>query len=147
MPAGQIVRAGQRPGERIGVTTRTSDSAAFTTTEVVIDSITVSLVQGRTYKIRWTVAWVSTVANDTVFSRIRENNVTGTQLQILRINIPTTGGLGTRWDGTVEAEYTAVASGNKTFVGTGTRATGTGNIVADADATFPIRLYVEYVSG
>ncbi|WP_162959150.1 hypothetical protein [Micromonospora tulbaghiae] len=113
----------------------------------MIDSITVPVVAGRTYKIRWTVAWGSTVAGDTVFSRIREDAVGGAQLQIMRINITATGGAGTRWDGTVEAEYTATVTGNKTFVGTGTRATGTGNINAKAAADFPIRLYVEYVSG
>lgn len=134
-------------GARIGTNIRTSDSGTFTTTETLIDSVTVPLVSGRTYLIRWTVAWGSSVAADTVFGRIRADSVAGTQLQILRVNIPATGGAGTRWNGTIEAEYTATATGNKTFVGTGVRATGTGNINAKGDATFPIYLYVNYIRG
>lgn len=148
MPAGQIIRAGQIPGERLSpVSIRTANFTGITTTETAIDWATVSLVAGRTYKVRWTVAWGSTVAGDTVFGRIREDSVTGNQLMIMRTNIPATGGVGTRWDGTIEAEYTATATGSKGFYGTGVRATGTGSISAQGDPSFPILLYVEYVRG
>ncbi|MFY1658582.1 hypothetical protein [Micromonospora sp. WMMD1274] len=141
-----ITPAEANVGRRVGdPTVRTSDSAAFTG-ETVIDSVTVPVVSGRTYKIRWTVAWGSTVAGDSVFSRIRVDDLAGAQLQIMRVSVVATGGAGTRWDGTVEGEYTAVSTGNKTFVGTGARATGTGNISAKAASDFPIRLYVECVA-
>jgi hypothetical protein len=145
--AGFQLVAGRIPGERLATTIRTSDSSGFTTTETVIDSVTAALVSGRTYRVRWVVAWASTVSADTVFSRLREDNLTGTQLQLLRCALTTAAGAGTRWVGAVEAEYTAVSSGNKTFVGTGVRVTGTGTITAHAASTYPIYLYVDYIRG
>ncbi|MEU4589990.1 hypothetical protein [Micromonospora aurantiaca (nom. illeg.)] len=137
---------------RVGENTpRVADSGVFTTVEAAIDSVTVPLVSGRTYRVRWNVAWAGTVAGDTVFTRIREDDgstpPTGTQLQIIRTEIVTTGGTGTRWPATIEADYTAAATGNKTFVGTGIRASGAGNINAHAGANFPITMTVDYVKG
>ncbi|AXH89396.1 hypothetical protein AB0N38_26170 [Micromonospora aurantiaca] len=132
---------------RVGKNTRTADSGVFTTVEAAIDSVTVPLVSGRTYRVRWNVAWAGTLAGDTVFTRLRENNVTGTQLNIIRSEIVATGGAGTRWPATIEADYTAVATGNKTFVGTGIRTSGSGNINAHAGTDFPITMTVDYVEG
>ncbi|MEU8371227.1 hypothetical protein [Micromonospora tulbaghiae] len=132
---------------RVGKNTRTADSGTFTIVEAAIDSVTVPLVSGRTYRVRWNVAWAGTLAGDTVFTRLRENNVSGTQLNIIRSEIVATGGAGTRWPATIEADYTAVATGNKTFVGTGIRVTGSGNINAHAGADFPITMTVDYVEG
>lgn len=132
---------------RVGKNTRTADSGTFTTVEAAIDSVTVPLVSGRTYRVRWNVAWAGTLAGDTVFTRLRENNVSGTQLNIIRSEIVATGGAGTRWPATIEADYTAVATGNKTFVGTGIRTSGSGNINAHAGSYFPITMTVDYVEG
>lgn len=127
---------------------RTADSGVFTTVEAAIDTVTAPLVAGRTYRVRWNVAWASTAAGDTVFTRLREDTGTGNQLQLIRTEIVTTGGTGTRWPATIEAEYTAVATGNKTFVGTGVRVgVSGGNISAHADPTFPILMTVDYVKG
>lgn len=145
--AGQQLVAGRIPGERIMTNTRTSNSGNVTTTETTIDSVTAALVVGRTYRVRWTAAVDSSVAGDTAFVRLREDSVSGSQLQIMRVHLPTTGGAGTHWPATIEAEYTALATGNKTFVGTLVRVTGTGDIIVEAAATSPVYLYVDYIRG
>lgn len=133
---------------RVGTNTRTSASSGVTTTETTIDSVTAALVSGRTYRIRWNAAIKSSVAGDTVFVRLREDNTAGTQMNIIRVECPATGGSGTRYLATIEAEYTAGSTGNKTFVGTIVRASGTtGSYTVEADTTYPVLLTVDYVSG
>lgn len=132
---------------RIATNTRTTVSSGITTTETVIDSVTAALVSGRTYKVRWTAAIGVSVAGDTSFVRLREDNLAGTQMNILRVHGVSTGGTGTRWPAEIEAEYTAASTGNKTFVGTLVRATGTGSHTIQGDSSFPVLLTVEYVSG
>jgi hypothetical protein len=145
--AGYQLVAGRIPGERIATTIRTSDSSGVTTTETTIDSVTAALVTGRTYRVRWTARVDGSVNADTLFVRIREDNVSGNQLQILRVEVPATGGVGTGYPGTIEAEYTAVATGNKTFVGTIVRASGTGTVNIEAGPNRPVYLYVDYIRG
>lgn len=139
------VIAGMQPAQkRIATTKAEVDSATFTTTEVVIDSVTASLVIGKIYKVRWVVSFQSSVADDMVNVRIREDTVLGTEMQSRRVlSAIATAGAG--FDGSVEAEYTAVATGSKTFVGTGDRSTGTGNITAEGAAIRPRFLYVDYI--
>lgn len=145
--AGQSAIAGQVPGERLGQDIDTSDTATFTTTETVVSSVTVDLVNGRTYKVRFVGTMQSDVNGDLINARIREDNSTGTQLQLRREQSTTnTAGSGPSFD--MEAEYTAVATGSKTFVATGVRgAGGTGNITCEGAATQPRYLYVDYCRG
>lgn len=142
-----LIAGGRVSGSRIATGVRDAVFTNITGVEVAIDWITVPLVAGRTYRVRWTAAWGSSVAGDTAFSRLRQDSVAGTLMQIVRVNIAATGGAGTRWDGTVEAEYTATATGNKTFYATGVRATGTGSLTVQGDPTFPVYLTVDYIRG
>lgn len=146
--AGQQLVAGRVPGERIATTISTAASSNVTTTETKIDTVVASLVSGRIYRITWDTGLLSSVAGDSGFVRIREDDgITGTQLQLMRINIANTGGSGSRWPARIEAEYTAASTGSKTFSATLIRATGTGNVTTQAAATYPAYLYVDYIRG
>lgn len=131
------------PGQRIATTRTESDSSTFTA-ETLIDSVTASLISGNVYRVRWVSSMQSSVANDTVNARIREDDLVGTQLVVRReVSTVTTAGSGP--DTSVETEYTAVATGDKTFVATGARSTGTGNITAEGSANTPRLLYVDFI--
>lgn len=143
--AGFQLVAGRIPGERIATNVATSDTSTFTTTETVIDSVTAALVSGRTYRIRFYAGFATTVNDSFVIAKIREDNLTGTTLMERNTALNTTSAAGIFV--VTEAEYTAVSTGNKTFVTTGQRNGGTGTLHADGAATRPRYLYVEYISG
>lgn len=140
--AGDIIRASD-PFKRIATTVETTDSATFTGTETVIGTVTAALVSGRTYRVRVHTRIGTTVANDIAIVRLREDNVTGTEMTSARSGAMDTSGLGNVI--TAEAEYTAAATANKTFVVTGIRTTGTGNLRRVAATNRPAYLYVDYV--
>jgi hypothetical protein len=144
--AGQQLVAGRIPGERIGKTTVTSDSATFTA-ETVVMTLVIPTVVGRTYEI-W--AWVtlsSTVDNDDVRAVIREDSISGSLLQEsnweLTMDLQSTRGMSE----VLVADYTADATENKTFVVTGTQAAGTGVIRLEASGNKPSSIWANYVSG
>lgn len=143
---GQVaVNAGGLVSSRVATTVRTSNTSTFTA-ETLINTVTADLVIGRTYKVSWAFRWDSDVAGDTAFARIRDTNLAGTQLQNWRAdsrltNVVTSSGWGFR----VEVEFTAVATGSKTFAATLARATGSGNLVVVASAAGPDYLYVDFV--
>lgn len=127
------------------MTPETADSATFTTTVTSIASVTAQLVTGRVYKLRLITHIASTVAGDRVDLAIRENNTAGTELQTLTAApIDTTTSAGHYFD--VEAQFTAVATGSKTFVGTAARQAGTGTLRREAASTRPTLFYVDCVS-
>jgi len=136
---------GTTSGGRAATTVRTSDSSGVTTTETVIDSVTAYLISGSIYRVRWVAAVNSTVSADTAFIRIREDNLAGDQLQLERVPMALTGGSGTRYPAHIEAEFTADATGNKTFVSTLIRASGSGTVNVAGASNFPVYLYVDYV--
>jgi len=143
--AGQRIIAGKMPGERIATDTDTANSGAVTTTEVSCQEVTAPLVSGRLYRIRWASQINSTVADDTVISRIREDSgIAGTQLFGTHTEI---GAANLGQPVVIEAEYTALATGDQTFSGTLIRNSGSGNVARVAGSTAPSLLYVEYVSG
>lgn len=112
--------------ERQATTTLTADSSTWSNTpEVAATSVTATLVSGQKYAI-WFHGRVSAdVAADTAGLRIREDaGVSGTQLGFTNHSIATTSGNG--FTTTCYAEYTAAASGSKTFTLTGQRTAGTG---------------------
>lgn len=112
--------------ERVATTILTADTSTWDDTpEVAATSVTGTLVSGQKYKI-WFHGRVSTdVAADTAGLRIREDaGVAGTQLGFTNVGMPSTSGNG--FTTTVYAEYTAAASGSKTFTLTGQRTAGTG---------------------
>jgi len=110
--------------ERVNSTPIVADSATWNATEASITTVAATLVSGQKYKI-WFSGRISTdVAADAANLRIREDNLTGTQLQLHQVYLPTTTGNG--WGTYFYAEYTAVASASKTFALTAQRSIGTG---------------------
>lgn len=112
--------------EREEASAITSDSSTWDDTpEVSAMTVTSDLVSGDLYKI-WFMGRVSTdVAGDYTGLRIREDSISGTQLQFSgNIYLPTTTGNG--FPQYLYAQYTAVATAAKTFVLTGARQAGTG---------------------
>lgn len=130
--------------KRIATTTLTTDSAGFTTTETSIGSVTASLVDGVTYSITAHGAIDSSASGDSCDVRIREDSVSGTEMTLRRIHLIDDTG---RWGFTVYAEYTATATGSKTFHVTGDRPGGAGGtLVRKASATIPTYIFVDRVS-
>jgi hypothetical protein len=122
------------------LTAAVTNSAGFTGTEIVTDTITVALVSGVRYKVTHDAAWQSTVAGDGVLIRIRQDSLAGTGMQAYRV---LTGVAGAEYAGHVEAFYTAGATGNKTFVATSVRSGGTGTVIRIGVSGQPSNLYVE----
>jgi hypothetical protein len=145
--AGQQLVAGRIPGELIGVATPvTSDSSTFTTTETEVASRQVPLVSGRTYRVKFTGGWNSTVLGDAVTVRLREDSSSGNLLDsgtLLTTLVSASRGA----KGPLEAPYTATATGDKTFKVTGQREAGTGQCRMAAATSRPAIFEVLYVSG
>ena len=128
---------------RIATTIETSDSSTFTTTLTAIASVTAALVSGRTYKVRAITHLRTTVAADTANVQLREDNTAGTEMQTAAaVEIPSTTAGGHYF--TLETEFTAVSTANKTFVLCAQRASGTGTLVREAAGIRPTLLYVDY---
>lgn len=130
---------------RIATAAATSDSSTFTTTETQVMSVTAPLVNGQTYRVRFIGALKSTVANDRVTTRLHQDNTAGADMQNQNTVITTTTGTTSGYPVMFEAEYTAVATGNKTFVVTGQRVGGSGDINLEAGSDHPSYIYVDYV--
>lgn len=117
---------------RIAITSLTADSVATvgTTESGALHSVAGTLISGTTYRIRWIGNVSASVAGDCYFIRIRQDTATGTQIGQAQNYCDTTSNVG--FTTLVEAEYTAVSTGAKTFVVTVTRndGTGVGNIRA-----------------
>ena len=141
--AGLRAEAGRIPGERIATTVETSDSTTFTTAETQVSSVTAPVVSGRIYRVRFAGGWQSTVADDTVSVRIREDTSSGTQLLLRVVDVFRTGSFTAA--PALEVEYTADATEDKVFVLTAQRLTGSGTINLDAAASGPSYLYVDYI--
>jgi hypothetical protein len=90
-------------------------------------------------------SFASSVAGDALFVRIREDTLAGTQLQSTAFTIDTTTSVG--WKLTLEAEYTADATEDKTFKLTAIRAGGSGNCRLETAADHPAYLYADYIRG
>lgn len=118
---------------------RETNSAAYTT-ETLLDTLTVPVVDGRRYKIIWDGMFFVTGSLNTVCRlMIRENNITGTILQLRQV-VPVV--LAQGEPVRAEAFYTATSTENKTFVATGIRATGGGTVTAQAVGA-PTMFYAE----
>ena len=137
----EIVSGYVVPG-RVDTTEDTSSSGAITTTETIVLTITAPLINTVTYRITAYFLTQLSVATDVFVSRLREDDASGTQLQNARIANGVTNSVFPCY---MEVEYTATATGNKTFVVTLLRTSGTGNIVMNAGATQPCYLYIDYV--
>lgn len=143
--AGRTADAGRIPGQRIETEIETSDSSTFTDTETSVMSVTASLVSGRTYRVRFHGSFQSTNNGDEVAARIREDDASGTEKNSDVRTLDHGNSLGHKI--TIEAEHTAASTGDQTFVVTGTRATGSGNLHLEAQSNRPAYLYVDYIRG
>lgn len=144
--AGQTARIGRRPFERIATDAQVTDSANVGTTEAVVQSATASLVNGRTYRVRFYSGINGDVNNIQYNAILRQDNLAGTAIDVHRKRIEVTGS-SIGWHCVLESYFTAVATGNKTFVVTLQRVSGSGNVWREAGTNHPSRLYVEYISG
>lgn len=145
MAAGQELVAGRYPGERIATSPYDSDSTGFTTTETEVASVTAALVTGRTYRVRLHIRIGTSAANDIVNMRIRQDTTGGAEMTVDPLTLTSAGVAGNLFD--VEVEHTASATGNKTFVATAQRTSGSGTIRREAAANRPTYLYVDYIRG
>lgn len=145
--AGQQLTANRIPGERITETEEVADSSTFTTSETEVISVTAALVVGRRYAITGRIGFMSTVSGDTVTCRLREDNTSGTQLDMAEVEI-SRGNLTTvKYVAIVYAEFTAGSTGNQEFICSGTRTGGSGTCRMEADTTRPSYLTVDYIRG
>lgn len=146
-PAGNfVIGAVSRvyPRSRIATQVRDVNSAAFTTTETVTDTVTASLIEGLTYTVNSFISVRSSAAGDRDLVRVREDTLTGTVLRSANVFVQATG-TATDFPLYQEVLYTAIATGDKTFVLTGSRAAGTGSITHTAGTANRAYLYVELV--
>jgi hypothetical protein len=123
-----------------------TDSAAITTVATVIATATGNLVAGRTYHIRLITHLGSSVSSDTANLNIKEDTVSGTELQGAAA-LPLVGSASAGIYYQISTDYTAVATGSKTFVGTLVRSAGSGNVRREAAAIRPTYLTVDYAYG
>lgn len=137
------LEAGRIPGERIATEEVTSDSSTFTTTETEIASVEASVVNGRTYKVVFHGAFENTV-DGVIRVSLYQDTLGGTRLTLRDIGIETAG---TAQVIHVEAEYTASATEDKTFVVGGDVTNGGGTANLNAAPSFPTYLYVDYIRG
>lgn len=143
---GRTARLGRRPFERIATDAQTSDSANIGATETVVQSLTVPLVSGRTYRIGW-ISGVNTDTNNAQYNAIlREDSIAGAARDVHRKRIEVLGS-SIGWWSRLEVFYTAGSTGNKTFVVTLQRVSGSGNVWREAGTNHPSRLYADYVEG
>lgn len=146
---GQKLVGGRIPGQLVGdVSVVTADSATFTTTETQVQTVTVPLVSGRTYKVCWMPKWRSTATGDSIVQRIREDSLAGNELQVARVVTGRDAGT-TGYGALIVTLFTAVATANKTFSFTGQRghASDTGTINLEGGGSHPNLAWVEYWYG
>jgi hypothetical protein len=132
------------PGQRIATSTRTASVGTFTA-ETVIDTLVAPLITGKTYMLTWYGRLFKDVADGIARFRIREDSISGTVLAISQLYTTVT--INQSFPTIIKVQYTAVATGDKTFVTTANRQTGTGNLTAQAAADTVAYFYIEYVEG
>jgi hypothetical protein len=132
---------------RINKLAITADSATFTTAEFEFGTIAGSLVTGWTYQVNVHAACTSTTATDMGALRIRQDTSAGTQMQTIHwvLNNPQNAiAVGTPY--WVVADYTAVATGSKTFSCTMQReGTSAGTFQMRAGGSRPTYLFLNLV--
>lgn len=143
--AGEIYEPSAIP-RRVGITQGTADLTATSgATEKVIDAVTVSVVAGKTYTLRYVFhyAWVTGSVGDGYFVRIRQGGLAGTQLTYAIADIVNvTGIVLTR---IAEVDWVASSTGSQTFTTTVGRASGTGTCTIRGSASQPRQLTAQFV--
>lgn len=119
----------------------TTSSAAFSTTEVVTDTLVAPVINGVRYKIVWDGAFLcATAADETVLYRIREDTVTGNILQGYRVSESVANASTAAH---AEAIWTAGATASKTFVLSAVRSAGANTHVRFASPNGPSNFTIE----
>jgi hypothetical protein len=142
-----VVAAGGRiyasdVNRRVGTVTATSNfSATSGLTELVVDTITVTVVAGRRYTIKSVFPHQHSTVGDRFFVLLREGTTAaGTQLTYETTYGHTTGQVDTVKP---EVDWTAPSSGSVSFCVTTRRTVGGGTLTPIGGAAQPRRLTVE----
>lgn len=149
MAAGDIIMAGdiaKAVSRRIGTIPSTTDAAATSgTTESVVDTLTVSVVAGRRYRLQSYFPFTGTVAADRFLLRLREGTTnSGVQITYATGVVAAVGAVLIE---TPEADWTAAATGTQSFSVTAARTTGTGTLTPKGSPGQPRILSLDYVDG
>lgn len=121
---------------------RETNSSTFTTVALQTDDIVVPVVAGRRYKVVWDGEFQSSAGalGELVRVSLREDTSSGTVIQLRQAGLMVTA---QAYPVLLQAFYTAVSTGNKTFVVTAVRQAGAGTYTAIANAQSPTLFYVE----
>lgn len=124
---------------RTTITSAASNASATSgTTELIVDQVTINGINGKTYRIEWSLSFTGTVTDDRFFLILRAGATTGgTQLKFATVEI------NNQFDAVVVAYWTAAATTPQTFSATARRTTGTGTLTASGAATNVRTLTVE----
>lgn len=144
--AGQLLIAGMFPRQLIARTKVTSDSASFTTTETVGASVTGDLVVAHTYLVYayFKINYTGGTTESAMQQRIRLDDENGELLQVqLQQTSDNTGSTGIGYS--IEVEYDAEESGEKTFALTGQRNKGDATLNFAAGLGDPWYMRIEYL--
>lgn len=129
--------------KRIGQVKNVADDTATSgTTEKTIESVTLAVVNGYTYRLTWVVNWLGSTAGDKFLMRIR---VAGGQMTYNTAEVVTAATV--VYQTHVSTDWTATSTGNVTFTGTATRNSGTGTLTPKGATSQPRILSVDYLYG
>ncbi|MEV6348576.1 hypothetical protein [Actinoplanes sp. NPDC051851] len=145
MASGDVL-ANAEIATRVGQNTITANTSTFTA-ETLIVSVTVNVEAGKRYKIsgelRPCASAVASPSAECNIVRIREDSLTGTQVQAAQVYLATASTAG--FQVVLYADYTAVATGTKTFVLTSIRQAGANTHFVTAGTTAPGVITVDYL--
>lgn len=132
---------------RVGGTTPRTSDVTMTTTETVADSLTVTCVAGRRYRLTWSGSFHSSVSGDSVDIRARyaagaSVTNTGTLIKACPLSEPAANH---NLSGAFTAEITGIAAGQTTFGVFGVRIGGSGTIHLYAGAIYPVTFVIDDV--
>jgi hypothetical protein len=127
--------------QRIATWTETSD-VSFTSAETTVNTVIFNAVAGCTYSIGFCCAFLSSVAGDTANVRIRNDDVSGSTIRVISLDLKPA----FNTPCTVFTTWTASSTASKTFVVTGLRTAGTGTCRRIGSTLSPAILTVERIS-
>lgn len=130
---------------RVGTTSGITDAAATSgTTELVINTVTVDVVQGQTYRIKCYFPFTGTTANDRFLIRLREDTTTsGAQITYATAMVFATG---TVFVVTPESDWVASFTGSKAFCVTAQGVAPTGTLTAKGATSQTRSLTVDLIA-
>lgn len=141
--AGKWVTVGAPNMGRIATVLRTTNSSGVGTTESTINSISANLIAGATYKVTWDGDVNSSAADTVARLVIRQGGSSGALIQLRDVQCGAFSGRQNAFH--VETEFTATATGSKTFAMTARQIGGAGTLTFEAFPEQPHFLYVDYI--